>query len=554
MTKMLSAMRLRLDQFSIFDWISSPLAAIYGREMLVALRYKRYAALLHGLAAVLLLAILYDIVRMLAGATSRAELVINIVGLQCSALLLLLFIVLPALSAVTVAAERHQETEDLLLMALDDPISFLTGKLLAMLSLFGAFHMALLPFSVFTYFFAGIEIRSFFQITVMLYGTAFFHAVIGVALSRTLARPGRAVFWVYTALFFLYVVPAWLGNQLTFSRAGQIGAIEWYLNPLTLLRDLLHSIAGWTGCFQLMGLQALGTLLVLCLCGLAHFLKPHFLPLINRSTDDETSAPRTRSFTPIPDWGSPTYHRDCQSVGMASPRWALGIFLLSGLGAFLFSLWSARYTTLAVTPCDAGTLLLMLVTPLLVLDRCGKEMHPTSLIMLRVTRMGSEQVLLGKSLAAFRCLLPLALGVAVGSLLPLLFTTPSAMTGGAPSSPTAVMLVYEAALLLPRLALAVMLSMACVRFRDPSTTDLAITLVLSCLLLGGVELVRSGLFDPIDGSKLAPLHFLLLFLSQLVAAAFASLLTFVIALMRFEAVFDEGSDLYAVRSADSGSF
>ena len=165
-------LRSGLQDFRVFDWSTGPVTAIFLRELLVALRYRRFAILMIGIASALLLAIAFNLLKMAAGAIPPQVAVTNVVGLQVSALLLILFFVIPALGAVALSSERQQETEELLMMVLDAPGPLVVGKLWGMLFLFAAFHITLLPFSVFTYFFAGIEIFSFFQITFMLYGTA----------------------------------------------------------------------------------------------------------------------------------------------------------------------------------------------------------------------------------------------------------------------------------------------------------------------------------------------------------------------------------------------
>ena len=545
----------RVDAFSIFDWATGPVSAIFCRELLVALRYRRFALLLMGIALVLLLSIATNFVQMAAGLIPPQVAITNVVGLQVSALLLILYFVIPALSAVAISSERHQETEDLLAMALDEPLSLIVGKLLGMLCLFAVFHIAILPLSVFTYFFAGIEIMSFFQITFMLYGTALCHTLLGVSFSVINRHPNRALFATYATLFFVYTIPVWSTGQLSPARPVP-GFLEthWYVNPLALLRDLLQSLAGWTACLQFLAHQALSLLGAFLLWWLVSRLwaRVKLLSML-RAHWVARRAPRTPA-RPIPDWSNALYHKDCQTSELTRSSWSGMAFLVGLLGAVLFTFWSARFTALTLHTAHGATALMALLTPLLVLERCRKEMDPISLLMLRVTRTSSREVLVGKALAVLRTLAPLLAGVIVGGLLPLLLRDSSVLTGGHPATPPGLWLVYQLALLPLKLGVAIIVSFTFVRFRAPSATDMAITLVLGGLAIGGLELVRSGLFDTSDWKHLTGLHYLMLLAGQSLVGLAGAFFGFLIALTRFEAVFDEGSDVFAARYVDRRSF
>ncbi len=555
MRALYDAMRRRLDAFSVFDWATGPVSAVFCRELLVALRYRRFALMLMGIALVLLLAIAANFVQVTTGLIRPQLAVTNVVGLQVSAVLLILFFVVPALSAVAISSERHQETEDLLAMALEEPLSLIVGKLLGMLSLFAVFHIALLPLSVFTYFFAGIEIMSFFQITFMLYGTALCHSILGVSFSVMNRHPNRALFATYTTLFFVYTIPIWGTGQLNPARPVS-GFLEthWYVNPLALLRDLLQSLAGWTACLQFLAHQALCLLSAIVFWWLVSALwKRVRLPTMGRAYRLAQRGPRTPA-GPIPDWSNALYHKDCQTSELTRRSWSVAAFLVGLVGAVLFTFWSARVTALTLHTAHGATTLMALLTPLLVLERCRKEMNPASLLMLRVTRTSSREVLVGKALAVARTLAPLLAGVLLGGLLPLALMEPSALTGGHPATPPRLWLVYQLALLPLKLGVAIIVSFTFVRFRAPSAADMAITLVSGGLAIGGLELLRGGLFDTSDWKALAGIHYLMLLAGQSLIGIAGAFFGFLIALTRFEAVFDEGSDVFAARYVDRRSF
>lgn len=548
-------LRSGLQDFRVFDWSTGPVTAIFLRELLVALRYRRFAILMIGIASALLLAIAFNLVRMAAGAIPPQVAVTNVVGLQVSALLLILFFVIPALGAVALSSERQQETEELLMMVLDAPGPLVVGKLLGMLFLFAAFHITLLPFSVFTYFFAGIEIFSFFQITFMLYGTALCHSILGVAFSRLARHTNTALFATYASLFLVYFLPSWLLGQWnpTVLLPGSFEA-PWYVNPLALLRDLLHSLAGWRACFQFLAHQLLGVGAVIVVgwalarCARRIERRPWRRPSWLADTVPQPVA------GPIPDWSNVVYFKDCHTSALARPAWSAMTFLLGVAAAALFTFWSARYTFLTVTVAHGATALLALLTPLLVLERCRTEMNPISLLMLRVTRISSRQVLLGKGLAVSRSLAPLFVGIMIGGLLPLLLGDPTSWTGGHPATPSRLLMAYQLTLLPLKLGFAIIVSFVFVRFRSPSASDMAITLVLSCLVIGGLEFLRSGLFDTADWKQLMGVHFGMLLAGQYLLGVPGMIFGCLIALTRFEMVFDEGSDVFAAGYVDRGSY
>jgi hypothetical protein len=535
MTNRIHIWRARLDEFSVFNRVETPFAAILCHELVVAFRHRRYAMMLGGLAVALLVAILFDFARMRAGVIPASILVTDVIGLQCSALLVILFFVMPALSAVTVAAERHGETEELLQMALAEPLSLLAGKLFAMVALFSVFHVALLPFSVFTYFFAGMEIKSFFLINFMLYGTALTHCFIGMTISSVTQRPNIALLLTFAILAIMYLLPTLYASVNS----------TWYLNPIALTQDLLHSVAGWAACLQLLALQTFTATLVTMAASGARLWNPTRNRGQGAIRQGSLSPPRQTPFRPLPDWGNPAYHRDCQTNPLTRPRWAAATFVLGAALTLSFTLWSARYLNLSATASELGSLVLIIVTPLVCLDRWRKETDPTSLLMLRVTRLSAANVLLGKALALFRSLLPLTLGIITGATLPLFFANPLELTGGHPATPSTMVLVYHAALLPPKLALWVVLCFACIRYRAPSATDRALSLVLATLVAGSAELLRIGLFDTVDWKNLRELHFVLLYLGQVITIFFGLLLAVVISILRFGMVFNEGTDAFA---------
>jgi hypothetical protein len=552
MIRWVADLRARIDGFSLLDWAGRPLTAVLLRELLVVMRFKRFAALLLTLAVGLLCAILFHLGHLIAGTLPPPVAITNIVGLQCSALLLILFLVVPALSTVMVMADRQEGTLELLQLALEDPYSVLVGKGLALLAVFSAYYIALLPFSTFTYFFAGVEIRSFFLITIMLFGTAACHSAIGILLALVCRTTTLALCSTYAAVFLIYAVPAWFVGQVglgTFS--PNLRFLPVYFDPLALLRDLLHSLASGVDCLYFFGYQCLA---VGCL-GLVVLLlhrRVSLTALPPRQAD--LARPVTKMgdpIPPVPDWRNVIYHKERHTTRLARPAW-MALSLLLGLVAALgFSYWSVREARFSLTGADLGTLVLLIVTPLLVLERCGREIDPSALVLLRLSRLTSEHVLLGKLYGVLHGLAPLTLGLMAGTVLPV----PLGLTDGLPATIATGALnhvLYAASLLPLKLALFALLSLAVVRFRAPNTTDLAMTLLLAVLGSAAMESVRAGLFDVGETFHFLSIQFILIFGCQVIIGAFGGLILMLIALMRFEEVFDEGSDIFAERQVDVG--
>lgn len=518
-----------LARFTLLDWAPTPLAAIVWRELLTTLRQPRYSGLLLAAAMVQFLIAMPALFSVAGGQMTPALATTGVLSIQCAALLFVVFIVIPALAAVSLAAERHQKTDDLLRTALFHPATVVAGKLLAVFTVFVVFHLGLLPFGAFVYFFAGIEIESAFQVTLLLYTTAFAHALIGIGLSYAIENPSRTVFAAYACVAALYILPlAHHHWSQTFNLTTIASSTP--PDPISLLSQLIAGDAGWPECIRLFTQQFLGVLMLLGLCVASQALAR--LPWGRVALRSRTPRRGRATFGPIPDWGNPNFHRERRRSPMLRHRWALTIFTATAVFALFFSLRSIPTWNLALDAFDGGILLLYVLIPLLVVERCAREMDPETLLHLRMTLLSPQRVLMGIATAIFVSLGPILLGLVAASAAYLLLQDYGALTPWSqmPSDPESI---FSRTLLTgAKAAMAITLSLTFVQFRNPSTTDLATGLLLSYGAIASAEFASYGLgIESANGGQLAA--------AALVITLFASL-----AQSRFEDVFDQEVDLH----------
>ena len=541
-----------IPRFSVFDWAPVPFLAILWRELLTTLRQQRYGVILLGLAGILLYVDGVNLTGLATWSISPAVLVTNTLSLQCGALLAMVFLVLPALAAVTLASERQQKTEDLLYTALFRPAAVLLGKLLAVLAVFALFHIALLPLSAFIYFFAGIEVESFFQIVFMLYTTALCHTAIGLIASNFVERSNQAVLLAYFFIAALYLLPLAQYAHASNQALGPAGTpLMPPPSPILLMYHLLRNAAGWRECGGLFLFQCAGAAIAGVLCVAARGLGRGFAGMAKSLTGSRATRPRR--FRPLPDWGNPIYHKDCRSMPATRPAWALCLFLVAAALAYAFNRWSARELDFSTTALDAGPLVLYVVIPFLVIESCSREMAPNCLSMLRVTRLGSDRVLSGKALAVFRAVAPVVLGLLAGTAV-FFVHDGIPLTAAVQRNVYLERFLYQSAMLAPKAMLAVAMCFMVSRFRAPGPADLAATLVLSGVLVAAGETISHGMFESLLGPALDPTRMAIVAAGHLICLGFSIVIVFAIAQMRFEAVFDEGSDIYAISHVDRRNF
>ncbi|MBL7647275.1 MAG: hypothetical protein JNK74_13900 [Candidatus Hydrogenedentes bacterium] len=512
-------------QFSLLDWATTPMTAIVWRELLTTLRQRRYGYLLITAAATELMVAFGALLSLAEHKSTPVVAIATVLTVQFSTLLLVVFLVVPALAAMSLAAERHQQTDDLLRTALFHPATVVAGKLLAVLAVFVFFHVALLPLGAFVYFFAGIELRSIYQSTLMLYGTALAHALIGISLSHVMESPSRTIVASYTCVALIYAVPAlryvWTGVPVPPA------------NPVTLLMGIVSSDADWWDCLALARFQTTGVLLVVVASLVAGRLArlPVFKMAAARGKNRLTHGP-------IPDWGSPMYHRERRRARLNRPASALAAFFLCAAFAACFDRWSLVRMGWTVDSFDAGAALLYLLVPLIVVERCGREMDPETLRHLRMTIEGSDRVLNGLAAAMFVSLLPVIVGFMVGGGLPRMLPGQEAFTAvlARGADPDAV--IYKVVLLAPRTIFVIVISLMCVRFREPSTTDFAVSLTAIYVMIAVGDVVLRFVMD--STGELAAMETLYTSLGVTGIVLLFSLVPLLFAQTRFDEVFDTG--------------
>lgn len=534
-------------QFSIFDWASTPLRAIVWRELLTTLRQRRYGGLLFAMALFQISVALPTPFLIAEHSLAAAEAISSVITVQCVTLLLVLFLVVPALAAVTLAAERQQQTDDLLRTALFHPATVVAGKLIAVLAVFMLFQLALLPFGAFIYFFAGIEPRSLFQAAVLLYSTALAHALIGITLSHVMRSPSRTVFAAYTCVSLLYAVPfARYRWEMRYSTATL--RLPPPPDPVTLLAKITASEAGWWECARLAFNQFGGALLVVLLCAAIALGNRLWQQGWERRKSTRHNPARARG--PIPDWGNPFFHREYRNAALARPFRATILFIVFAVGAALFNAWSVQELRWRWDAFDAGSALLYVMIPLLVVERCAREMDPDTLLHLRITNLDPERMLTGMGLAMFATLVPAMLGLIAGATIPVVVQGYEAFTQHLAQAPRPEIQIYKAALVGPKIAFAMAICFMCVRYRSPSTTDIAVTLTLSYVFIILGELVVQGLVRANLVPDLDHTGILVVTLGHMTIALLCAAVPAGIAQVRFIEIFELGPELFDFDGVD----
>ncbi len=512
-------------QFSLLDWAATPLSAIVWRELLTTLRQRRYGYLLITAAAIQLMVAFGALLSVAEHQSTPVVAIAMVLTVQFGTLLLVVFLVVPALAAISLAAERHQQTDDLLRTALFHPATVVAGKLLAVLGVFVFFHVALLPLGAFVYFFAGIELRSIYQSTLMLYGTALAHALIGISLSHVMESPSRTIVASYGCVVLLYAIPAlrylWAGVPVPPA------------NPVTLLMGIVSSDADWWDCLALARFQTTGVLFVVVASLVAGRIAR--LPVFKMAAARGNNRPTTG---PIPDWGSPTYHRERRRARLSRPASALAAFFLCTAAAACFDRWSLLRMGWSVDSFDVGAALLYLLVPLIVVERCGREMDPETLRHLRMTIEGSDRVLNGLAAAMFVSLLPVILGFMVGGGLPRILPGQEAFTAALARGADPEAVIYKVVLLAPRTIFVIVISLMCVRFREPSTTDFAVSLTAIFVIIALSDVVLRFVMN--STRELAAMETLYTSLGVTGIVLLFALVPLLIAQTRFDEVFDTG--------------
>lgn len=112
-------------------------------------------------------------------------------------------LLLPSSAAVSVAAEREQETHDLVRLTLMRRVTFFIAKTVNAWAYFLLFVCATLPMAGATFFLVGLEVRQVLMTFALLFAASIALTVIGVAMSCRAKHPARALVLAYTVGMFL---------------------------------------------------------------------------------------------------------------------------------------------------------------------------------------------------------------------------------------------------------------------------------------------------------------------------------------------------------------
>jgi len=325
----------------------SPVLTVLRRELLVGLRSGAGFSLL--VAAVSIMTFMaWSTVVVNASMTYRTTATMGeLFASQQFLLTLIVWILVPALAAVSVNSERDSECHELLATSLIPPGALIAGKFLAVVLRALLMASALLPFTGLVYFYAGVDLREARDAAVFLGPSLLANAAIGVWASARFAGQVAALMatFLLSCIHLGLFLPdhGLLDAYLLGSKSPMPIEFTAALIPLSShLFPLLH--------------VAFGALVL----GAALWQSGHCLTLdANTPRQRRTETSRDR-FRPIRDGANPFAARECYGSILMAPGMRLGLFfgLFIGLMAtFLFDfkfivtiLTSERFAAFALIP------------------------------------------------------------------------------------------------------------------------------------------------------------------------------------------------------------
>jgi ABC-type transport system involved in multi-copper enzyme maturation permease subunit len=385
--------------------------SIVKRELLTGLRsWKSFILLLA------LLAVLYGTAVFAMDAASEnyifmASVMQGLFFLQTMAAAVIVFAVIPALAAVSINGERQEENYDLLLTTLITPRRIVLGKFAAVLIRTSLIAIAALPFTGLVYFYAGVDVESFFGAMAFLVPAALCNTGIGLWCSNLLARPARSIFLTFGIIVLLAgLIPVCAGlyyNLSVFRHAEPFVSIAAWIARNPVAAYVLYQLT-------------LGALFLLdALYDLRHVLNPfRLVTRLGRVVREGSSpsgmrTPRVPMVT-IPDGANPLGCKDlCGSALRFRPA-AVAAFIITTTAYGVFVAWILwEETELLVAIGVFERIALLVLVPPMAAVLMVKERDEINFDMLRMSLLRPGDLVAGKILGLLRLLKPVLLAAAL---------------------------------------------------------------------------------------------------------------------------------------------
>ncbi len=321
----------------------------------------------------------------------------------------IVFAAIPAMAAVSINGERQDDNYDLLLTTLITPRRIVLGKFAAVLIRALLIATAVLPFTGVVYFYAGVDVESFFGALAVLVPAALCNTAVGLWCSNAAPRPARSIFLTFGIIGLMAgLIPASAG--LYYNVAA--------LNQIALFDPLATAIARHP--FEAYVLYQL-------LIG-AFFLLATLFPLrdVLNSTRVQRRAASLARITPLavstrvskiplvtfPDGANPLGYKDLCGSSFLKPSVALAAFIVTASAYGLLFYWMVSVSTeLIMTIGMLERVFLLVLVPPMVAVLMVKEREEIAFDMLRVTLLNCGTLIGGKLLVLMRLLKPILFAI-----------------------------------------------------------------------------------------------------------------------------------------------
>lgn len=391
---------------------------IIKRELLTGLRsWKGFLLLLA------LLAVLYGTAFFAMDIASRdymfmASVMKSLFVLQYMVVGAIVFAVIPAMAAVSVNSERQEENYDLLLTTLITPRRIILGKFIAVLVRALLVAIAVLPFTGLVYFYAGVDVESFFALAAVYIPAALCNAAVGIWCSNLLARPARSIFLAFGIIAVIAgLVPVSAGLYYNVSLFG-------HAEPFVSIAALIarHPVAAYLFYQLILG----GLFLFDGLYDLRRVLNPlRLLARLNNAVWERKAAtspqgPRVPAVV-IPDGANPLGYKDlCGSAFRYTPAAVAAFVLTASAYGLLVSwiLWEEAELLVAIGVLER--IALVILVPPMVAVLMVKERDEINFDMLRMSLLRPVDLVAGKIAALLRLMKPVLLAAALCKTLVML--------------------------------------------------------------------------------------------------------------------------------------
>jgi len=161
---------------------------------------------------------------------------VNIYHVIATAQFIILMMMLPAISAVSVSGERERQTLDLMLCTDISPWQIVFGKIFSSLSFILLIVIATLPFMGIVFLYGGVSILEILAIILYFMVSAFMVSTIGFYFSVRFKKSITAIIMTYLATSFLYV-----GTFIMYFITGAIASV--FITDYTLAQKFLTKMA-----------------------------------------------------------------------------------------------------------------------------------------------------------------------------------------------------------------------------------------------------------------------------------------------------------------------